>query len=311
MNIRDLVEYKQKLDTVSMPHITETCIQSLNGVMQVIQSTKVDYKLHHYEALRDQARNILTDFGQNLADLKDKVLTTIDREDWIMYERSRQLYQEGRRDSAEHIFIRQAQNKIFFDSTWDTFIKRVGSYVNWQFPGLEIRPAHGHLTKHLVGCDPLYLVDTSEELLEPSKSLFSPQYNQRLRHYVVNEDDTPILRELPHKQFGLVVAADFFQYRSIEMLERYAKEVFDLLRPGGHFVFAYNNCDLPNCVDLADNMFYCYTPGRKVRALLEQTGYEISASIDYNLNISWIEAKKPGTLSSIRGSQTLGKIVNI
>ena len=309
MTIKKLTEYYWQLNGIGFEPAAQEMLAKMVLAADVVKSNPVG----NYEKCQSLIHEInapLADFARHINDTKYSVLQEIDATDQHMYERSRQLYQEGRRDTADYIFSRATKNLLFRDA-WPTFKERVQLYVSWQYPALEIRPLGGQLSRQLVGCDPLYVADTSDELLVKIKSAFTPEYQHRIRPYTIIEDSGNILGALPPGQFGLVVAHDYFHYRPIELIKQYAQEVFGLLRPGGHFVFAYNNCDLPNGVDLADNMFYCYTPGRKIRQLLVEYGYEIVASTDYNLNTSWIEARKPGTLSSIRGSQTLGKVVNI
>ena len=55
---------------------------------------------------------------------------------------------------------------------------------------------------------------------------------------------------------------------------------------------------------------YAYTPGRLVKAILNKIGFEVIQNVDYeDINVSWIEARKPGKLTSMRGGQELSKII--
>lgn len=313
--VKQLLEHYHRMSTDEvMGKRTEIIEREMNRWVEEASNggAYADQEIEHLRSGQSEMVSGLREFGRHYSQIRRSLLNKIDEIDSDYYERSTQLYREGWRDSAEYIFKRQETNRILTTPrVWEIFLSRIGHHVNWQWPALEFRPGHNVLSRHLVGCDPLYLVDTSDQLLVPSRSGWTEEYCRRVRHYTVNETDQQILGGLPQGQFGLVAAVDFFQYRPIELIERYAAEVFGLLRPGGVFFFAYNNCDLPNGVDLADNMFYCYTPGRKVEQILKQNGYEILAVVNPDLNTSWIEARKPGTLSSIRGSQTLGKVVNI
>jgi SAM-dependent methyltransferase len=44
-------------------------------------------------------------------------------------------------------------------------------------------------------------------------------------------------------QFGIVLCWDNFNHLSLDKIEKYIREVWKLLRPGGCFIFNYNNCD--------------------------------------------------------------------
>jgi hypothetical protein len=52
----------------------------------------------------------------------------------------------------------------------------------------------------------------------------------------------------------------------------------------------------------------CYTPGRLVRALIQELGYETVFDFDDDSNTSWMELRRPGDYTSIRGGQTLAAI---
>jgi hypothetical protein len=77
------------------------------------------------------------------------------------------------------------------------------------------------------------------------------------------------------------------------------------------FVFTYNNCDYPIAVKNFEKALYSYTPGRLLTSMVDMLGYEILNKYDEKTtNVSWLELKKPGTLSTLRGGQCLGKINN-
>jgi SAM-dependent methyltransferase len=188
------------------------------------------------------------------------------------------------------------------------FQSRIKLYSNYKWPAIEIRPGMGEITECLVACDPLYLVDTDPGLFKHVKKSWTPEYQKRLRYYTVSESDRYIFNQLPKQQFGIIVAVNFLNFRPMRIIKQYLHECFALLKPGGHFVFTYNNCDYPIGVDNFENSYYCYTPGRQVAELCKQAGFRIAASFDLENNVSWFELQRPGKLTSIRGGQTLGKI---
>lgn len=75
-------------------------------------------------------------------------------------------------------------------------------------------------------------------------------------------------------------------------------------------MMTFNDCDNEKAVRLAENYYACYTPGRLVRAMAEQIGYEIYFVWNDNVPTTWIELQRPGTLATLRGGQTLAKIVH-
>lgn len=229
------------------------------------------------------------------------------------YDNSISIYNESLKvDSPDYILDRYRFKRLMYDGeTFNFFRNRVSNYTSWKFPAVEIRPALGEVTDLLVSGDPLYLVDTYEECFKEIKTKFTPDYQRRLRYYVIDESIPTPLGVLPQNQIGLIVAVDFFNFRPLPVIERYAKSMFSTLRPGGHAIFTYNNCDIPIGVENFESQYYCYTPGRQVKKMFEDAGFRVIGSFDLDSNVSWLEIQKPGTPSSLRGGQNLAKIKDL
>mgnify|MGYP003323057122 FL=1 len=162
----------------------------------------------------------------------------------------------------------------------------------------------------MVPLDPLYVVDSSRDLIEPAISEFTPEYQRRLRPYVINDySNDKILYRLPDNQFGFVFAYNYFNFKPIEIIEKFLHELYQKLRPGGAVIFTYNECDLSPGVGAVEHNWMCYTPGRRIRVIADLIGFEIiNNHIGIN-DIAWFELKKPGEIESIRGGQSLAKII--
>ena len=184
-------------------------------------------------------------------------------------------------------------------------------YQNWKFPGLEIRPAYGEITDYIKGCDPLYLMDTDDNLFLEVKKNWNNIYQCRLRYYTFQESRNQPLHQLPDNQFGFICSVDYFNFKPMSIIKNMLKQFYLKLRPGGVAVFTYNNCDLPYAIRNVENKFNCYTPGTAVIAYASEIGFEILKNVDRLENISWLEIKKPGEITSIKGGQTLGEILSL
>jgi SAM-dependent methyltransferase len=140
---------------------------------------------------------------------------------------------------------------------------------------------------------------------------FHEDYSRRIRTYIVNEySDQAFLSQLPKEQFSIVAAQTFLNFKPLEIINKIITEVFDLLKPGGAFVFTYNNCDFYGAVELAERSFACYTPGRLIKEHASKIGYNISFDYTEPNVTSFLELTKPGSRTSIRGGQTLALIKN-
>jgi SAM-dependent methyltransferase len=142
---------------------------------------------------------------------------------------------------------------------------------------------------------------------------FTDQYRRRLRPVIVNERDqsTPILGSLPNRQFAMCLVYNFFEFKPLPVIERWLKEIFDKLKPGGRLMMTFNDCDNEKAVRLAETYYACYTPGKMVREIATRIGYEIYFTWNDGVPTTWLELQKPGTLTSIRGGQALAKIMHL
>jgi SAM-dependent methyltransferase len=141
-------------------------------------------------------------------------------------------------------------------------------------------------------------------------SLFNDQYRQRLLTYTINErQGQDILTKLPQEQFGLVFAYNFFNFKPFEVTKKYLTEIYQKLRPGGVLAITFNDCDRAKAVMLVEQHFCCYTPGTLLRDLAQSIGYEVRFSWTDEGPTTWLELGKPGQLTSLRGGQTVAKIM--
>lgn len=191
----------------------------------------------------------------------------------------------------------------------DIVANRIITKGDWHRPAMILRPLHEAWTKHLVACDPLYLVDERPDVLELAKSPFGTEYQRRIRCYNIDEDpEQDIFRVLPDEQFGFVLIYNYFHYRPFEVIRAYLTSLWKKLVPGGVVGFTFNDCDRPGAVALAENFYMCYTPGNLVYALVESLGYEIKEKIELDEAVTWIEIARPGSRPSLRGGQSLATI---
>jgi SAM-dependent methyltransferase len=104
-----------------------------------------------------------------------------------------------------------------------------------------------------------------------------------------------------------VLITDFFDYKPLEIIKKYLLELLNVLRPGGVIMFTYNNCELPEAIKNVELRLSSYLPKRYIIPFIESIGYEVLYSNNKN-NISWVEIKKEGTMTSLRGGQALAQI---
>jgi hypothetical protein len=283
---------------------------SLGKITHLVDSQPIqlrDFKQqldHQYNTVYSN----IDQFEHTLNQLKKEIQSQIEIAEKLWFQESYRLYdQEMRSDSAEYILNRRP---ILANDTENYLRVRIQNYVDWQHPGMIIRPGVEKFIEDMVGYDPLYLIDQTHDLLIPAFNQFPEEYQQRLRLYTVREDvDSEILDKIPQSQFGFCLAYNFFEFKPFEILKKYMTEVYQKLKPGGTFIMTFNDCDRDKAVKLAEQRYACYTPGSLVKELATTIGYTQTFSWDNDGPTTWLELRKPGTLSSLRGGQSLAKIM--
>ena len=301
--LSELVNFKNQLDLMSTDALRDTNNQELDKITQL-------FSLENYNNLLDQRKldiqKSFDAFELELEKLKNIVKQEISVLEKPEFQKSYILYEGEFGNSAEYI-LNLRKHKI---PNPELFQARLSRYIDWQHSAMIIRPGIENFIDSMVALDPLYLVDLSHDYLAPALSKFNSQYQNRLRTYTVKEDlDQEILGQIPNDQFALCFAYNYFNFRPFEILKKYLDEIYQKLTPGGVLVMTFNDCDRASAVQLVENFYCCYTPGYLVRDLAVSMGYEIEYSWNDPGPTTWLELKKPGRITSLKGGQTLAKVL--
>lgn len=311
MKLSELVAYYNALDRFSVESVQRQAGMRLAEIMHEVHYRSAGTP-DIYQNLRDDVDAIDKDFAQfddHLLQLKKQIRKQIETAEKFYFAESYRIYDEEMvHESVDWILNRRMPMS---EETKALITARVAAHNDWHHPGMIIRPGPEDFIDSMVGLDPLYLVDREPDLLAPAMHRFNDLYLRRLRSYHVNEyASEPILGKIPQGQFGMCLAFNFFNFKPFEVMRRYLTEIHAKLKPGGALLMTFNDCDREHCVALAESAFMCYTPGSMVKELARTIGYEVAFEWNDNGNLSWIEFKKPGTLTSLRGGQTLARIMH-
>ena len=204
------------------------------------------------------------------------------------------------------------RNKQFQrDAETESILKsRVANYCDWKHPAMIIHPMLEPFIHEMTASDPLYLVDESHYLLEPTLEQFNPVYKNRLRPYVINESfNHPILNRLPDQQIGFCLAYNYLDYRPFELVKIYLEEIYQKLLPGGVLAMTFNDCGRHQAMQAVEQGITGYTPGSLVRGWANYLGFEEIFCHQTGSPSVWVEFRKSGLLTSLRGGQSLAKIL--
>lgn len=307
MKLNDLVKLKQSLlESVQ----TDIVVQSITNLRDSIETIKlhvgslsdehqqyVDSLVKHYDALIAQSQEPLEKFKEHINELNQEInelgrnlfVGNYDIEDW--------------NGTVEQI---RNKRRIPINEEIEEQIKqRVLLHTSWRYPALEIGCRDGEWTQFLVAADPLYIMDKDQEFIDSTVSRFPQAYQNRLRRYPMIDHN---LSALPQGQFSFIFSWAHFNYVSLDTMHQFLKQAHQVLRPGGIFMFSYNDGDTPYGAGLAESFSQTYMPKSILIPLCQSLGFEIYQEYDFNACVSWLEIKKPGTLHSIKAHQVLGEI---
>lgn len=311
MKLSDLIAYRELFDHYRITDATMAALrETIDPLHKIVNEHErqfpdlterlnqlrqsIDNNVRKYDSVLESIRNGLQ---QDIAGLEHEYLTN-----------SYRLYEEGM--VHDTVDLQLTRRFLLPPESHQHILSRIMRHSDWQRPGLIIRPGLEEWIDHLVALDPLYLVDFSQDLIQPALMRFSTVYQRRLRKYLIREENQlAIFENLPVAQFGVCLAYNFFHYRPLEVVRQYLKEVYDLLAPGGQFLLTINDGDRTGGVLNCERNFMCYTPGSMVTGVAESMGYTVNYQYHADAATTWIELLKPGQRTSLRGGQVMAKVI--
>jgi hypothetical protein len=310
MIFSELINYRNELNKLNLHSMEKTMEEELKKVLYLAgqQPVLIGDLNSQLQTQEQQIYSSVGKFKNLMASLSQELDQLINELEKPYFVESYRLYdQEMNNETLDDIKNRTTNPP---ESTLTFYQNRISRYVGWQHSAMVIRPGFETFINDIVSCDPLYLVDLNHDLLVPSITQYNELYQQRLRSYVVSErNQNQILGRLPDNQYGIVLAYNYFNFRPFEIIRQWLTEILQKLKPGGTLLMTFNDCDRDKAVMLTEKHYCCYTPGRLVIQLAETLGYEVVFQWHDNGPSTWLELKRPGTLATLRGGQTLAKIL--
>ena len=309
MKLSTIIAFRNQLESM-IPIDTATLVHDklapiLNQIeVNEFQSPELTQQLRndYFEVIEK-----LSEFEDTISRVQDTVDLTIANLETSYYQESQVLYQQMMdHDSIEHVLNRRL---IITESAKSFITARIQMHGDWRHAGMIIRPGHEDWINLLVGCDPLYLVDTDTELLQPAVLRYNDQYQRRLRTYAVDERaNYSMLNKLPGQQFAFCLIYNFFNFKPINVIAQYLLELYEKCKPGGTVAFTFYDGDRAGAVALSERHYCFYTPGRKIYQYITDLGFQITQKYAIDSACIWVELQKPGALTTVRGGQALAEI---
>lgn len=308
----DLVEFRNYLidqsDHLSLDESIQGKIESLEKTKRIFPSQDdfCNKTINVFLSIKQQNQKVMENIVNKISmlDLEiDSVATSLfDNDEY------RNNFNEWQIQGPEFI-----NNLIVSTELESAIISKITEYSDWHYPALQINPRNKKWIDSMVAADPLYLTHCNLTIVKEIIKSYPDLYQNRLRLYEIIDRD---FSKLPQTQFSFVLCWDYFNYLSPDYVEKYIREVYNLLRPGGRFMFSYTNCDLAGSALRAESWACSYASARWIKKLCDKFGYESSDLKDFatgdafNTHVSWAIFKKPGELVTVKRSQPMGQILS-
>jgi len=311
MKLSQLVHYLRELDKFQKTQVLGNVDQVLSPWVHKVSSDPIQFNLFAEQLVANYQTVVsnVAQFDATMQQLKNAAKEAIKANEPEYFANSENLYFNDMCmfDTTDSILNRRLDLN---DETKKILSSRIALHTDWHYPGLIIRPGQEDWIDHLVSLDPLYVADNNLDLLAPIKSKFNPQYLNRLRMITINEKSEDVLASVPNDQIYFCLAYYFFNFKPLSLVNRYIKSVYQKLRPGGVFAFTVNDCDRLGGVDLTERNYSCYTPLSMIVEFATSLGFEVQRRDEITSAVTWIELRKPGQASSLRGGQVLSMLVS-
>lgn len=305
MKLSELVAFKEK---IKQAVDTTGAEQSLTTMLTDMSLLYQQFPDQHYHGFIDSSISDLRamiDMVIKYKDRADVIGAEIDQEISKLTQKFFAANYETEFEYNDPANIRRVRKLYMPNHAMPVLMSRLGLVLDWRYPTLEIGCRDGEWTTQLVAGDPLYIVDTHQEFLTSTMNRFNPEYQRRIRPYLIKDQDFSVL---PQQQFGFVFSWNFFNYLSLDSIKHHLQEIFNLLKPGGRVLFSYNNGDLPESAEHAENYYMTYMPKSLLLPMCEMLGYDIHDHQDFHPALSWVELQKPGELTTTKAHQVLGTV---
>lgn len=310
MKLSEIVRYKTYLDNLVPGELDSACRSVTAPIINEVNQNTIQFPVivKGLMDVQDEIFNASKNFYDHIDAIKKILNEKIKELEPIYLANSYNLYEEMAHDNPYYVMIHR---RFVLSQEMNDYVRdRIQMYSNWQRIAAVLRPGIETWIDHIVGCDPLYVLDTSHVMFEPIKKRFHESYINRLRFYVIPESDQPgVLQELPDGQFDFFLAYNFFHSKPFDVFKNYLTEIWNKLAPGGCVALTFNDCDRWGAIELTERNYLCYTPGKMVRGMCEALGYNIINNVVLNAAVTWLEIQKPGKRSSLKGGQALAEVI--
>jgi hypothetical protein len=247
----------------------------------------------------DNMQRTSSEYNKSLGKVDKKIEELLRKEELVVLRRDYDTYTTQER-TLELMQERALKDKEFIKE----ISSDVGYYSDWRWAGIELNPSTGSLTESMLACDPLYLYTGNIADTDSIRSKFNSFFaDKRLMIY----DD---LDKLPQNQMGVATSINCYEFWPIDPIKDEMRKVYNILCPGGYFIFTYNDCEREASLDFlaGAEAYRSYNTRTLMKSMVEMLGFDIVKEQCYREANSWMIVKKPGDLTTQKLSAPLVSI---
>ena len=248
----------------------------------------------------DNLQRISNDYNESLDKVDKKINELLRQQELIVLRRDYDTY-----SSREHTLDLVYERALRDQDLIKQISADVGYHSDWRWAGVELNPSTGLLTNSMLACDPLYVYTGNITYTNNIRDRFNKFFaEKRLMFY----DD---LDKLPRGQLGLATSINCYEFWPMDPIKDEMRKVYNILRPGGYFIFTYNDCEREASLDFlaGQEAYRSYNTRTLMKSMVEMLGFDIVTEKCYRAANSWMIVKKPGDLYSQKLSSPLVRIV--
>lgn len=237
-----------------------------------------------------EMRELLVEYREAVAEINQASSDMLRKEEQLVIKRD---YDRFATQPLDINLVLERQQQI--DPVFMEIIRsEIGFLSDWRYAGLELNPSNGVLTRSMLACDPFYVYNGTLTDTEEIKSKFNNFFAEK-RLFFYDDFD-----KLPRNGIGLATCINYYEFLPLDPIKEHLRNVFNLMMPGGQYVFTYSDCELEPGLDLLTGQdgYRCYNTKTLMESLAYSVGFDIVSSSNYKEVHSWMVVKKPGDLTS-------------
>ena len=303
-SLSELVTAKERMSKINIDVGHKTSLGLLDQIKEAISVFK-DVPGDHDSHIRQMIRNK----ADQLKELFNQYSDKLDRE--IAAHRPNCIKKSDewsrmhtRYNPEEWIGFLNAYYKHDMDELHDQIYTLTNNNSAWQHPILLWQMDRYDRLDSAFGYYPIYVVDRWLDTSVRIQDLVTPQQERKIRIY-----DLDRLMHVPTHCMAMIISKNHFTHCSDSVFNKELPYLANALRPGGILGFNFNDCEVSGCASMFENGMRSFQEGSNIKQILEDNGLKITKHLYLDsAKTVWLEAVKPGDLTSIKRSEALGII---